>query len=266
MNAFAPAFTEPFTPRGVAAFARAEAGRLCLAQTVTALLAAVSLACFLDDNCYSVIHEAILNLPDAGKISAGRLDWHGRSPRMLAEGRLLALDVDLDHSGVLRSTADVQVEFGRDSLRIYSILPDYSEFFYPEWSAPFNRLDIEPLWNAWAVEILFISGATAFVSLLLIWALLATVYFLPIWVAGFFASRDLNLSGCWKLSAAALLPGALLMIAGIWLYNFGLLRLVSLTSIFAAHFVLGWIYMAVALFFLPPMSVSGPKGNPFGRP
>ncbi|HTV61209.1 MAG TPA: hypothetical protein VMH30_01430 [Verrucomicrobiae bacterium] len=265
MNAFTPAFAEPFTPRGVAAFARAKTGWLLLTQTVVALVAAVSLACFLDDNCYSVIHEAILNLPDAGKIAAGRLDWQGHSPQMLAEGRLLALDVDLGHSGAVRSTADVQVEFGRDSLRIYSILPGYSEFFYPEWPVPFNRLDLEPLWNAWAVEILFLSGVTAFVVLLLIWVVLATAYFPPVWVAVFFANRDLNLCGCWKLSAAALLPGALLMIAGIWLYNFGLLRLVSLTFIIAGHFVLGWIYIAAALIFLPPVSRSTPKGNPFGR-
>jgi len=99
----------------------------------------------------------------------------------------------------------------------------------------------------------------------LIWVVLATAYFPPVWVAVFFANRDLNLCGCWKLSAAALLPGALLMIAGIWLYNFGLLRLVSLTFIIAGHFVLGWIYIAAALIFLPPVSRSTPKGNPFGR-
>jgi hypothetical protein len=94
--------------------------------------------------------------------------------------------------------------------------------------------------------------------------LLATIYFLPAWIAGFFANRDLNFWESWKLSAAAVLPGALLMIAGIWLYNFGRGRLVSLAFIFAAHFVLGWIYLGVSLFFLPRTSAATPRGNPFG--
>jgi len=53
------------------------------------------------------------------------------------------------------------------------------------------------------------------------------------------------------------MPGALLMAAGVLLFNFGLLNLVSFEFIFAAHFVLGWIHLIVSQLFLPR------KGNPF---
>jgi len=255
--------TEPFTPRGIAAFARASSRRLFLAQSVVAVLAAVTLAWFLNDNCFSVIHAAIQNLPDSGRITYGKLDWRGNSPVLLAEGRLLAFDVDLDHRGAIHSTADVQIEFGRTSLRIYS-LPGYSEFSYmPARFAPFNRTDLEPLWGAWAEAILLITAATIFAGLLLNWAILATLYFLPAWLLGFFLNRDLSVGTSWKLSAAALMPGALALVGGIALYNFGFLNLVSLSFLFAAHFVIGWVYLALSIFFLPRIVASATRPNPF---
>jgi len=255
--------TEPFTPRGIAAFARASVRRLLLTQSLIAALAAVSLAWFLNDNCFSVIHTAIQNLPDAGKISYGKLDWHGESPVLLAEGRLLAFNVDLNHGGVIHSTADVQVEFGRTSVRTYSLL-GYSEWSYaPDRSAPFNRTDLEPLWGAWAEEVLLITAAAILLGLLLSWTVLATLYFLPAWLIGFFTNRDLGLAASWKLSAAALMPGALVMIAGILLYDVGFLNLVSFSFFFAAHFIVGWIYLGLSLLFLPRLSTEKPKANPF---
>ncbi|HUA69243.1 MAG TPA: hypothetical protein VMA13_11905 [Candidatus Saccharimonadales bacterium] len=264
MSAFASTFAEPITPRGVAAFARAKFSRLLLTQLAVALLGAASVAWFLDGSCFPVIRAAIEKLPVAGKISSGELDWGGNSPQMLAEGNFLAFDVDLDHSGQIHSTtAGVQIEFGKNSIRVFSLL-GYTEFFYPpDRFAPFNRPELEPLWGAWSAEILFIAAAVTFLGLLLSWWFLATIYFLPVWLLGFFANRDLNFRACWKLSAAALLPGALLMAAGIVLYDFGFLQLVSFGFVFAAHFVLGWIYAFVSLLFVPGISETKPKGNPF---
>jgi hypothetical protein len=254
---------EPLTPRGVAAFAHAKFRCLLLVQFAVALLAAVSIVWFLDDGCFPTIRAAIQNLPDAGKISSGKLDWRGDSPQLLAEGKFLAFDVDLNHSGQINSTADVQIEFGKDSIRFIS-LAGYSEFFYPpNRFALFNRTELEPLWGAWAAEILFIAAAVTMIGLLLSWWILSTIYFLPVWILGFFTNRDLNFRASWKLSGTALMPGALLMSAGIFLYGFGLLDLVQLGFIFSAHFVLGWIYLFVSLLFLPRISEAKPKANPF---
>jgi len=257
-------FAEPITPRGIAAFAAKRFSRLIVTQFVIALLATLSLAWFLDENCFVPIQSAIERLPDHGKISNGRLDWQDDSPKTILDGRLLAFDVDLDHSGQVHATADVQVEFGRESVRIYSYL-GYSEFFYAAWPMPFNRTDLKPLWGAWSAEVMAVSVIAAFAGLLLSWALLALLYFTPAWLLGFFLNRDLGLRASWKLSAAALMPGALLMTGGILLYNIGFLNLIALSFIFLAHFVLGWIYVIASVFFVPRMSGNTSKKNPFGR-
>ena len=266
MSGFAPGFPEPFTPRGVAAFARASLNRVLSAQLIIAVLAAASVAWLLYDGCFPVIGTAIQQLPADGEIRSGKLDWQGASPQLLAEGRILALDVDLSHSGQITSTADWQIEFGTNSVRVLS-LPGYVDFPYaPDRDAPFNRTDLEPLWGAWKAEILFLAGVGTALALLACWWLLATVYFVPVWLLGFFANRGLNLRSSWKLSAAALMPGALLMAAGIVMYDFGLLRSwVSLGFLFASHFVLGWIYLFLSLLFLPRISGIPQPGNPFGQ-
>jgi hypothetical protein len=121
---------EPFTPRGVAAFASAGPGRLLLVQFLAALLAAAALVWFVDKGCFPVVGAAVQKLPATGEIRSGRLDWPDHSPELLAGGRLLALDVDLDHSGQIGPAADVQIEFGRETIRSFSL------FGYWEWPYP----------------------------------------------------------------------------------------------------------------------------------
>jgi hypothetical protein len=254
---------EPFTPRGVAAFARAPLGRLLLVQFIVALLAAVSIVWFLDDSCFPTLRAAIRNLPATGEIRSGKLQVPGELPQLLAEGRFLAFDIDPDHSGRIHSTADVQVEFGRETVRLFSFL-GYTEFSYvPNRTGPFNRTELEPLWGAWAVEILFLAAVATIIGLWLSWWILATIYFLPVRILGFFLNRDLKLPASWRLSGAALLPGALLLAAAIFLYDFGALDLVSFSFVFGAHFVLAWVYLFVSLLFVPPTGSKSPSGNPF---
>jgi hypothetical protein len=253
---------EPLTPRGVAAFAHAGLGRLLLVQMIVALLAAVSVAWFFHDSVFPVLHAAIDNLPATGEIRSAQLDWRGDSPKLLAEGRFLALDVDLDHSGKINSTADVQIEFGREDVWPSALL-GYTEIPYPSGVIiSCNRTELEPLWGAWHAVILFLAAAAAIIGLLASWWLLATLYFLPVWLLGFFVNRDLNFWRSWKLSGAALLPGALLMAADILLYDLGVVDLVQFGFIFGAHFVLGWIYLFVSLLFVPGIPATSPK-NPF---
>jgi hypothetical protein len=257
---------EPLTPRGGAAFAHASFGRLLLVQIIIALIAAATVTWFLDDSVFPVIKTAIQNLPDAGEIRSAKLDWHDDSPKLLAEGRFLAFDVDLNHSGKINSAADVQIEFGSQTIWSSALL-GYMEIPYPSGQIiSFNRTELEPLWGAWRAEILFIAAAATAIGLLSSWWLLATIYFLPVWILGYFVNRDLNLRRSWKLSGAALMPGALLMAAGILLYDFGAVDLVQFGFIFGAHFVLGWIYLFVSLLFVPGIPAPSPKGNPFVQP
>jgi hypothetical protein len=254
---------EPLTPRGVAAFAHARFGRLLLVQIIIALIAAASAVWFLHDSVFPVVKTTIQNLPVAGEIRSGKLDWRGDSPKLLAEGRFLALDVDLEHSNKISSPADVQIEFGKETVWSFALL-GYTEIPYPSGQVfSFNRTELEPLWGAWTSTILFVAFAVTAIGLLASWWLLATIYFLPIWILGFFTNRDLSFCASWKLSGVALMPGALLMAAGVLLYDFGAVDLVQFGFIFGAHFVLGWIYLFVSLLFVPGIPAASPKGNPF---
>ena len=213
------------------------------------------------NNCFPVIITAVQKLPASGEIHSGKLDWQGDSPELLAQSHFLALDVDLDHSDQIGPASDVRIEFGRTTVRVFSLL-GYAEWNYPpDYVIAFNRNKLEPLWGAWAMELLLATMAAVIVGLLFSWSLLATIYFLPLRLLGFFANRDLNFRQSWRLAGAALIPGALVMVAGVLLYNFGLLSLVSFGFVFAAHFVLGWIYLFFSLLFLPALAAQ--KQNPF---
>src|SRR5258706_9186796 len=206
---------QPLTPRGVAAFARAPVGRLLLMQLVFALLAAAAVVWFLSVAWFPIIRGAIGQLPPGGKILSGKLDWRGETPKRLAEGRFLALAVDLKHEGGARSPAHVQVEFGEADVEVRSLLGFVPWAYPPGRSWAFNREELEPWWGAWAPEVLALAAGAVIAGLMFAWALLATVYWAPVWLAGFFANRDLTWRGSWRLAGAALMPGALFLMGAI---------------------------------------------------
>ena len=264
MNALRePSFAwEPLTPRGVAAFARASFERLFIVQSVFALIAAVSVLWVLSDGIFPVIGDAIDQLPDSGCVHGGKLDWRDDSPLMLAEGKILAISVDLQHGGALRSPADFQFEFGRDTIRIFSLFGE-AELDYPTgYLIAANRADARPAWGAWSPNLLGLATIGTFFGLMLVWAVLATVYSLPVWLLCFFANRDLNFRASWKLAAAALLPGALLMSVSLVLYELNWFDLVQFSFAGGMHLVIGWIYLFISPMFLNRVLPVAP-GNPF---
>ena len=230
MSVFAePAFAwEPITPRGVAAFARGSFERLFVMQSVVALLAAAAIVWVLSDGVFPTINAAIGELPEAGEIHSGRLDWRDDSPLLLAEGRILAFSVDLEHGGALRSPADFQFEFGRDSVRIFSLFGETELAYPPAYIIAANQPDARPAWGAWAPDILGLAALGVFFGVLLAWAALATIYFLPVWLVCLFSNRDLNFRASWKLAGAALMPGALLISLALVLYDLGAFDVVQL--------------------------------------
>jgi hypothetical protein len=257
-----PSFAwEPLTPRGVAAFARASFERLFVVQSVFALIAAAAVVWFLSDGVFPVIDDAISELPDVACFDGGKLDWHDDSPMLLAEGKILSIGVDLNHEGQYRSPADFQFEFGRDSLVIVSLLGE-AEIDYPPGYLSANYRDARPAWGAWSPNILALAAIGTFFGLLLIWAALATLYFLPVWLICFFANRDLNFRASWKLAAAALMPGAVFVSLALMLYELELFDLVQFCFAFGMHLVIGWIYLFLSPMFLN-RALPKDKRNPF---
>ncbi len=264
MDASLPTAWEPLTPLGVAAFARAPLRRLLLVQFIVALLGGGTVAWLLHDAYFPTISAAIAQLPAEGEIRSGKMDWQGESPLLLAEGKFLAVSVDLDHAGEIRSPAHLQLELGKTNLLLHSLL-GYAEMDYPrDWIIAVNRTELSPLWGAWRPWLLTATVAGVVVYLLASWWVLATIYCAPVWLIGFFANRELGWRASWRLAGAALLPGAFVMIVGLSFYDLGALDLVRLGFVFVAHLAVGWIYLGVSFFFVPRLaSITKPKANPF---
>jgi hypothetical protein len=260
----APLAWQPFTPKGIAAFAGSTFGRVFLVQLLLALLATATVLCFLTRDWFPIIRAAIAELPDQGEIRGGKLDFGGESPTRLAENRFLAVAVDLDHTGDVRSPAHVQLELGRNDVEVFSLLGFIVVPYEHNWVVALNRTDLVPWWGAWAPPILGISALLVIGGLLITWGILATVYCWIAWLTGFFANRDLRLGGSWRLAGAALMPGALLMSMGILAYALGWLDIPGLAIICGAHFVTQWFYLLVSVFALPRHpGIPKAKANPF---
>jgi hypothetical protein len=220
----------------------------------------------VNDRYVPVISNAIGKLPEQSQVRQQQLDWRGSSPAMLAENRFLALSVDLEGTGQVRSVAQVQVEFARSNVVVHSLF-GYMDLAYPPgWRLAANREELQPLWGAWLPALL--AGVTSGVvlGLFLSWFGLATLYVLPVWCLGYFLNRELSWAGSWKLSGAALMPGALLMLAGMSVYDLGALDLIGMVFVFVAHLVVGWAYVGLGIF--ASARVAGEAGarvrrNPF---
>jgi hypothetical protein len=218
---------------------------------VFALLAAGIVVWFLNRDWFPVIGDAIKQMPEKGEIRAGRLTWNGDSPTSLSENRFFALTVDLKHEGQVRSPAHVAVELGERDVKIYSLLGYLERRYPPRWWIGVNRTEATPWWGAWAPPILGIVAIFVIVSLLLCWAILATLYAGPAWLGGFFANRDLSLAASWRLCGAALMPGCVFLTAAIFVYGLGFLDLVQLGVAVAAHMLVGWVYVWLSIRKLP---------------
>jgi hypothetical protein len=253
---------EPITPRGVAAFARASFERLLVVQALIALIVALTVVWLLARGFFPTVDAAIRQLPETGGIVRGELGLPDAAPQLLAEGHFLAFSVDAKHTGAVRSPAQFQFEFGSESLLIFSVFGEAEIDYPPDQSFYFNRTDLQPMWGAWAPEILGLTALAIFFGLLLSWFVLATVYFVPVWLVAFFANRDLSLLQSWRLAGAILMPGALLMALSLWLYGLGVFDLVRLCFAFGMHLIVGWVYLFVSPFFLRRGTAPEAK-NPF---
>lgn len=264
-NSLLPIAWQPLTPRGVAAFVETTCGRVVLVELFFALLAAASVVWFLHDDWFPTIREAISHLPSRGEIRQGELKWHEETPTLLAASRFLSFTVDADHTGKEGHEAHVCAEFGRNELRLVSLF-GYVPIRYPKNSViAFNRPELDPWWGAWRPMILAIVALFVIAYLFICWFVLATLYSFVALLIAFFANRKLTWKESWKLSSAALMPGALFLTLAIVAYGMGLIDLIRLGFGFGFHLVIGWAYLGVSPFFLPlHPAVQAQKKNPFG--
>jgi hypothetical protein len=161
--------------------------------------------------------------------------------------------------------ADFGFTLKREGLLVRSLLGFHEVPYPPHWVMPLNRDDLEPWWGARKPFIL-IGIVVLVVALLLVgWAALATLYSSPVCLLAFYLDRKATWWDCWKLAAAALLPGALVMSGALWLYSMQRLNLIGLMITVPIQVLIGWIYASCAPKCLP--SLSGDTApNPFAKP
>jgi hypothetical protein len=182
----------------------------------------------------------------------------------LAENRFLGVAVDPGHGGVARSTAQVQVEFGQTDVRFYSLLGCLAVPYSHSYSIPFNDLELKPWWGAWTPVFLLAVAAGVWLGVMGSWTILATLYCLPVWLAGLYLNRQLSLSGSWRLAGAALLPAAVVMTLAIASYALAYLDLVRLIAAGLFHLALGWAYLLLGVAACPKIeSEAARTTNPF---
>lgn len=256
---------QPFTFRGVAAFAEAPWRRLFVAQALTALLFAVCVVWFFA-HCYApVITEEIQKLPDGAHVTGGQLA--GVPGLEITETRLLSIAVTAEENADLDQSADVQIALRKDRLEISSILSSALgslEFYYLKQSAvDLSRSRLEPLWGAWLPVLLVAGGITVAAGVWLLWAVLAWVYTSVAKLAAWFCNRQLTWPGAWRLSCAALLPGAVLMAAGVVCYGLQWVDVFGFGYFAIVHFLVGWVYLLGAPVFVPRLTAVPMTRNPF---
>lgn len=263
-----PAAWQPLTPRGVAAFSRATLGRLMLVQAFVAALVTASVLWFLATTWFPTTRAAIRQLPETGQIQNQELTSPRTSTAPLAETRLLSFVMDLENVGTPNLPTDLRVIFHRQHVALCGMLGCVNVAYPKDRLIPFSQLELESAWGAWAPFIYTVTGLAAMLWLFASWMLLATLYSPIVRIYAFFKDRQITVAGSWRLSAAALLPAALMTGGGIVLYGLGVIDLIGFLVLFALHFPVGWAYLFVSPLRLPRASdaVELPKQNPFTPP
>lgn len=254
---------QPFTPRGVAAFAQASLTRLLIAQLIVAALVATAVVWFFSIAWFPVLDEAIRRLPDTGHIRRATLNFGGASPVRLAENSRLALVVDLERAGTAGSVADLEVTFEKTTVAVCGAVGCWRRPYEDGFLIQFNRPEVEPAWGAWRGPALGLAALLTVASMFAMWWPLALLYSPLVRFVAFYGDRTVSWRGAWRMSAAALLPGALLVALATILYGFGVVDLTRAALLFALHGVAGLLFVLTSPLFLPRISRAGIAKNPF---
>ena len=128
-------------------------------------------------------------------------------------------------------------------------------------------LDLIPWWGAWERPVLALIALAVIVALMVVWMALATLYCPVAWIFAFYTNRKLGFRGSWKLSGAALMPGAMVALLGLFCYGWLRMDLLRLGLVFLLQLIAGWIYLVASPCFLPQDPRSAPvPDNPFIPP
>jgi hypothetical protein len=259
-----PTAWQPFTPQGIASFARTTLGRVLTLLCVVALLTSGSAVWFLKTAWFPTIRAAIQELPNEGQISHQELKTPRTTTDPLAEHRFLGFVVLVSQGEGTDLSSHIAVKFRKQTFELCSIF-GCARFRYPaDWNIEFSRLALEARWGAWEPVITAIAAIGSFLGLLSLWIVVGFVYsFIP-WLIALIKKRDLTWAGSWRMCCAALMPGALLFVLGIWIYGLGMLHVLQFVIVAVAQIVAGWVWIGFGVRVLPARPPRARrKANPF---
>jgi hypothetical protein len=237
---------------------------LLVVQAVFAILTGIAVTSFLVSAWFPTIAAATRSLPEQGYIQGSRLVWPKQSSVVLASSPWLGLTVDLQRGEGHRLTSDLQVEFSERGVRFLSLTGAWDVRYPAGWIIAFNEPELGAWWNAWAPFLAAGAGLVTTVGLLLIWLALAVIYTIPVWAIGRFVEQAVSCRAAWKMGVAAQLPGALLLSFTLLLYSLRAVDLVTWLFMVAIQAPLSWVYLILAIFFLPSQTTPRTRRvNPF---
>lgn len=274
MNAFAEspsrtlgapqALPIPLTFGGVAAFAQKSGRWFLVVWLITSLLSAGTCLHFLQSRWIPVVESTLNILPENLLLSGGIMSALPNPATLERDNGFLSVVLAGSDESQGNMTADLQITVASDGLRLHSLLGYLTLPYPPDLELRLAPTNVNPWWNS--RKTLFSAAFFVIVSvgLLLTWTALASVYYLPLTVALFFADRSVQMGKTWRLAGSLLIPGALMMSLAILLYTFHLLSLLGLLLTAILHIVIAWIYGIACVKYVPRHNpASPPTPNPF---
>ena len=262
----------PFTFGGIAHFGYARKAFLFTVELVIALLCSLSILWFVCDAYFPIVGQAIDSLPEEEvSITNNRLVWDERDG-VLAQSPKLAISINAYGGPGKVTDSDLTLELAMRSFKIHCINGYYTEIPYQIDRFPLNHQRVTSWWKAWMGPLIFWVIFISFCSLVLIWQVLSFLYMFGVKLLAWATRRQVEWTGAYMLSGASLMPGALLMTAGILCYSIGCISLEGLGIFAAAHIVLAWIFLLISTLLLPKApkpvpvfkSASQPQAAAFG--
>jgi hypothetical protein len=239
---------------------------LGLLQAFTAMAAGLALAWALHHTWLPVLRTAVANWPGLVRCEQGRFEFPAPQPRLLAEGHDLALVLDPDHRGTVRAPSLLQVQWGRETVRLLGPWGQWEGGYPRFWSFEWDGTAAQAAWQAWEpILSVLLAGATS-VGVVVGWYGLAGLYWLPLRLGAGGLGRVTRPGLLWRVALAAQLPGTWFLVASLVAFGVGWVNVLRLGVAFGLHWVISWICLVGLVWVLPSGGSRPPgRGNPFAK-
>jgi len=254
---------QPFTGRGVAAFADASWSRALMFHLIAVVLSSGIAGWTLYRTWVPAVDRAVEHLPSSGgEIHLGRFTWPGSDSQVLGETPQFGVAVNPSGRSAPGQVADLQLELLPDELHISGLAGHLAVPYPDSLRIALDRVGGRAGWQAWNWVIVLAVVVSVFLSLLLMGWGVAIALMIPVWILAQIAHRHLTPTGAGRICCVAWIPGSLLLNLGMWGYSWNWLRLTGFMGcLIGLHLIwLTWIAWAVAA---RPAKVRSEPLNPF---